>query len=160
MRGFSEDGYIIDQNTLSDYPYHGTTSDVNGCGWVAAYNLLRALGQDPDFDSVRREMDAMFPLPFPGPTPMRKLRTYLARFLPLRYVPGQRQALPAAAQSKAGILRYWEGHTPHFITFIRREDGRFRFLNVSGAQKDITAHMDVFFREHCRFGWIRVLVLL
>ena len=102
----------------------------------------------------------MFPLPFPGPTPMRKLRTYLARFLPLRYVPGQRQALPAAAQSKAGILRYWEGHTPHFITFIRREDGRFRFLNVSGAQKDITAHMDVFFREHCRFGWIRVLVLL
>ena len=157
MRGFSGDGYIIDQNALTDYPYRGMTSDVNGCGWVAAYNLRRAMGQDADFDDVRREMNAMFPLQIPGPTPMRKLRRYLKRYLRFRFVPGKRAALAAAESSAAGILRYWEGRTPHFITFIRRPDGRYRFLNVSDGREDFIAPMDEFFRRRCRMGWIRVL---
>ena len=159
MRGFSRDGFIIDQNALSDYPYRGMTSDVNGCGWVAAFNLRRAAGQDTEFDGVRREMNAMFPLQIPGPTPMRKLRRYLKRYIPFRYVPGKKNALAAAEKSSAGILRYWEGSTPHFITFIRQPDGRFRFLNVSDGREDFTEPMDEFFRKHCLKGWIRVLLI-
>lgn len=158
MRGFSRDGYIIDQNALGDYPYRGMTSDVNGCGWVAAFNLRRAVGQEPDFDEVRREMNAMFPLQIPGPTPMRKLRRYLGRYMPFRFVGGKRKALAAAERSAAGILRYWEGRTPHFITFIRQPDGRYRFFNVSDGMEDFTESMETFFRGHCRKGWIRVLV--
>ena len=159
MRGFSRDGYITDQNTLGDYPYRGMTSDINGCGWVAAYNLRRAAGQDADFDEVRREMNAMYPLQIPGPTPVRKLRRYLKRYLPFRFVHGRDAALEAAKRSAAGILRYWEGSTPHFITFLRLEDGRYRFLNVSDGREDFAETMDDFFRKHCHKGWIRVLLL-
>ena len=151
MRGFSGDGYIIDQNALTDYPYRGMTSDVNGCGWVAAYNLRRAMGQDAEGNN------ALVISEHPGPTPMRKLRRYLKRYLRFRFVPGKRAALAAAESSAAGILRYWEGRTPHFITFIRRPDGRYRFLNVSDGREDFIAPMDEFFRRRCRMGWIRVL---
>lgn len=159
MRGFSTDGYIVDQNRLSAYRYRGMTSDVNGCGWVAAYNLRRAAGQEPDFDEVRREMNAMFPLQIPGPTPMRKLRRYLRRYMGFRYVHGRGAALAAARESAAGILRYWEGNTPHFITFLRRADGSYRFLNVSNGREDFVSTMDAFFAERVKHGWIRVLVI-
>ena len=158
MKGFSRDGYITDQNALKSYSYRGMTSDVNGCGWVAAYNLRRALGSNTDFDAVRREMNAMFPLQVPGPTPMIKLRRYLKRYIPFRVVRGRRAALEAAEQSRCGILRYWEGKTPHFITFLREPDGRFRFLNVCDGREDFVAPMAAFFEKHCRKGWIRVVV--
>lgn len=159
MRAFSDDGYIIDQNAFADYPYRGMTSDVNGCGWVAAFNLRRAAGQEVPFDEVRREMNAMFPLQIPGPTPMRKLRRYLRRYISFRFTAGKRAALAAARESGAGILRYWEGRTPHFITFLRQPDGRFRFLNVSDGWEDRTDDMDHFFEKHCLRGYIRVLTI-
>ena len=158
MQGFSRDGYITDQNALSGYRYRGTTSDVNGCGWIAAFNLRKALGQPAEFDDVRREMNAMFPLQIPGPTPMRKLRRYLDRYVSCRYVPGREAALAAAEHSDAGILRYWEGSSPHFIAFIRQPDGRYRFLNVSPGRGDFIEPMEEFFRKHCRRGWIRVVL--
>ena len=68
--GFSADGYIVDQDCFSAYPYRTVTSDWNGCGWMAAYDLRHALGQTADFDAVRREMDGMFLLRVPGPTTM------------------------------------------------------------------------------------------
>ena len=159
MRGFSRDGFITDQNKFMEYPYRGMTSDVNGCGWVAAYNLRRAAGQDVPFDDVRREMNKMFPLQIPGPTPMRKLRRYLRRYLPFRFVGGKKRALAAAERSPAGILRYWEGRTPHFISFVRQPDGRYRFFNVADGMEDYLCPMDRFFQRHCHKGWIRVLVL-
>ena len=159
MTGFSPDGYIIDQNALTDYPYRGMTSDVNGCGWIAAFNLRRAAGQSVDFDEVRRAMNALFPLQIPGPTPMRKLRRYLKNLLPCRYTAGRRRALAAVQDSRAGILRYWEGRTPHFVAFIRQSDGRFRFLNVSDGREEIVCTPEEFFSRHVRFGWIRTLTL-
>ena len=156
--GFSADGYIIDQDCFHTLRYRTMPADINGCGWVAAYNLRHAMGHDPEFDSVRREMNAMFPLQIPGPTPMRKLRRYLSRYIPFRVVRGKKKALAAARESRCGILRYWEGKTPHFITFIRQPDGRYRFLNVCDGREDFLAPMDAFFEKHCHKGWIRVVV--
>lgn len=157
MEGFSPDGYIIDQDCFAAYPYRKMTSDINGCGWIAAYNFRHALGQDADFDRVRREMDAMIRLRIPGPTPMRVLRAYLRRYAPCRYAAGRRAALAAAEASAAGILRYWEGDEPHFVAFARTEGDGFRFWNVSDGREDMTDAMADFFREHCRRGYIRVI---
>ncbi len=158
MQGFSPDGFITDQDCFRGFRYHGTTSDINGCGWIAAYNLRRAAGQDLDCAEVCREMDAMYRLPLPGPTSVRKLRQYLSRHLRYGFAAGKRRALTAARESDAGILRYWEGREPHFIAFLRREDGLYRFFNVADGQEDITLPMDEFFRKHCTRGYIRVIV--
>ena len=156
--GFSHDGYITDQHCFSGYRYRRMPSSVNGCGWIAAYNLLHFLGTGVDFDAVRRGMDALIRPQIPGPTPMRTMRKYLRR-VGAEYTAGKRKALAAAKTARAGILRYWEGREPHFIAFLRLPDGRFRFLNVSGGRGDFALPMDEFFQKHCRFGYIRVMTV-
>ncbi|MGM9614265.1 MAG: hypothetical protein ACI3W7_01880 [Oscillospiraceae bacterium] len=159
MDGFSADGYIIDQNFMAGYPYRGMTSDINGCGWIAAYNLRHAAGQDVAFDDVCGEMNRMYVFRIPGPTPMRKLRRYLRRYLPHRYTAGRKRAQAAAGESAAGILRYWEGDVPHFISFVRQNDGRYRFLNVADGKEDFLCSMEEFFETRVHKGWIRTLTI-
>ena len=159
MKGFSADGYIVDQNSFSDYRYREMSSDVNGCGWIAAYNFLRAAGRDEAFEAVLRDMDAMIRLRIPGPTPMRVMRRYLTARSDARFAAGKARSLTAAERSRAGVLRYWEGKVPHFITFIRQPDGRYRFLNVSDGHEDFLMPMQEFFKTHCLHGFIRVLTI-
>lgn len=155
--GFSKDGYIIDQNRFSAYPYRGMTSNYNGCGWIAAYDLLHAQGYDIHFETVHRDMNAMFPLQLPGPTPVRKLRAYLARHGEYRLTVGKKESLRAAMKAKAGILRYWEGNTPHFVTFVRVEGQKYRFFNVNDGREDFTCTMEAFFKNHCLRPFVRVI---
>lgn len=155
--GFTSDGYIADQDCFGAYTYRGCTSDINGCGWIAAHNFLRALGMERPFETVHREMDAYFPRQIPGPTPVRILRRYLSRFGTFPLAVGRKASLAACLAARAGILRYWEGREPHFISFVRQEDGLFRFFNVCDGGEELTLSMEGFFRTHCRRGLVRAI---
>ena len=156
-KGFTTDGYILDQDCFEDYTYRGISSAINGCGWIAAYNFLHGLGREADFSEVHRQMNAYFPRQIPGPTPVRILRAYLCRWgrYPLYW--GRRSSLRAASASRAGILRYWEGKEPHFVAFVRENVESFRFFNVCDGQEEIYLSMKDFFRTHCVRGLVRVI---
>ncbi len=156
--GMSPDGYITDQDCFSSVQYRTMRSDINGCGWIAAYNLRHAVGQEVSWDDVRREMDAMHTLRIPGPTLMRIMREYLQRYLPgFRETAGREAAIDAASASTAGIFRYQEGHEPHFASFVRQDDGRFRFFNVTDGLEDSVMSMEDFAGGHLLRG--RVIAL-
>ena len=156
--GISADGYITDQDCFSSVRYRGMRADINGCGWIAAYNLRHALGQETDWDEVRQEMDAMHTLRFPGPTLMRIMRNYLAKYVPdYRETAGREEAAQAAKESFAGIFRYQEGHEPHFISFVRRPDGKFRFFNVTDGMEDSVMSMEDFAAGHLLHGTVIAL---
>ena len=158
--GISSDGYITDQDCFSSVRYRGMRADINGCGWIAAYNLRHALGQEADWDEVRQEMDAMHTLRFPGPTLMRIMRSYLAKYVPdYRETAGREEAAQAAKESFAGIFRYQEGHEPHFISFVRQPDGRFRFFNVTDGLEDCVMPMSRFQEEHLIRGHVIALTV-
>ncbi len=156
--GFSEDGYIIDQDCFHEYRYRTMRADINSCGWIAAYNIRHFLGQEPAWNDVRQEMEAMHVLNVPGPTHMRVMRQYLNKYIPgVQEVSGREEALKAAEESEAGIFRYREENVPHFISYIRRNDGQFRFFNVTDDKEDSCMPMEQFGREHLLDG--RVIVL-
>ena len=158
--GFAPDGYIVDQDCFSSLRYRTMPADINGCGPIAAYNLRRFLGQEPDWREVYREMDALHYLHAPGPTSMRVMRLYLDRYVPgYRETPGREEALAAAARSRAGIFRYREGQEPHFISYIRSEEGSFRFFNVADGLEDFTMTMEQFGAEHFRGGVVIALTV-
>ena len=158
--GISPDGYITDQDCFSSVRYRGMRADINGCGWIAAYNLRHALGQEAQWDEVRQEMDAMHTLRFPGPTLMRVMREYLAKYVPdcLETV-GQEEASAAAERSRAGIFRYNEGREPHFISYVRQPDGRFRFFNVADGLEDCVMSMEEFKETHLLHGTVIALTV-
>lgn len=156
-RGFTSDGYIMDQDCFEHLLYRGCTSNINGCGWIAAYNFLHALGFEADYRTVHRDMDDYFPAKIPGPTPVRILRRYLRRWGRYPLSLGKKQSLAACSRSRMGILRYWEENTPHFVTFVRKEDGLFRFFNVCDGGEELTLSMAGFFRTHCTRGFVRAI---
>ena len=158
--GISHDGYIIDQDCFSSVRYRTMPASINGCGWIAAYNLRHFAGHNVSWDTVRQEMDRLHSLRVPGPTLMRVMREYLGSVLPdYQETVGREDAIMAAKQSRAGIFRYQEGHEPHFISYVRQSDGTFRFFNVSDGLEDFITDMDSFAAAHFRRGVVIALTL-
>ena len=158
--GYSADGYIIDQDRFTEQRYRTMPVSWNGCGPIAAYNLRRAAGQETTLREVCAELEALHRVNMPGPTSMRALRLYLGKYLPAcRESQGREAALAAAAESYAGIFRYWEGREPHFISYMRMPEGDFRFFNVSDGLEDCRMPMEQFGREHLLGGYVAVFAL-
>jgi hypothetical protein len=148
---FSADGYAICQDAFSQFRYRNMDASINDCGFIAVYDLLHFVGSDVDIDEVRRELESMMHR-FPGPTTMRAMRNCLKRHLPnFREHHGRRACLLAAKASLAGIFRYHEERIPHFVTYIRQENG-FRFFNVNDGLEDFVCAMDEFAAKHIVFG--------
>ena len=150
--GFSPDGYIRDQDCFSSVRYRSMPASINGCGWIAAFNLFHYLGRAEDWDRVRRELDELHRIRMPGPTMLPVMRGYLLSRVPwLREARGREAALAEAARSRAGIFRYREEKVPHFVSYLRTEAG-FRFFNVADGLEDAVMSMEQFGREHLKGG--------
>ena len=148
MNGFSPDGYIIDQDYFDEYEYRTMHANINGCGWIAAYNIRHFLRHGIGFESVLNEMDLMHTLRIPGPTTMPVMRAYLKACIPgVTETVGRDAALEAVLASRAGILRYSEAGVPHFIFFFRAGEV-FRFLNVNDGLEDFVSSAEMFFATH------------
>ena len=148
MNGFSSDGYIIDQDYFDEYEYRTLSANINGCGWIAAYNIRHFLGHGVRFETVMNEMDHMHSLRIPGPTTMPVMRAYVRKYIPdMTEHIGRDAAFEAAKTSRAGILRYTEDGVPHFISFIRWGEA-YRFFNVNDGLEDYTLSMEMFFAAH------------
>ena len=156
--GFAQDGYIIDQDCFSSFVYRTIPANLNGCGWIAAYNLRKALDHGISFDEVRQELDDLHFLKVPGPTLMCVMRKYLKQYVPqYRETVGREEALMDAQESIAGIFRYREGREPHFTSYIRQEDGSFRFFNMADDFEDVVMPMEQFITEPCAPGTVILL---
>ena len=160
MNGYSPDGFICDQDCFEDYRYRTIQASLNGCGPIAVYNILHALGRTPELPELLREMEAMHRVQRPGPTTMRVMRAALAEYVPaMREHPGREAALAAARGSRMGILRYSEDAIPHFVSFFRQGAG-FRFFNVNDGLEDYVCSMEMFFETHVdRVHYVSVFTL-
>ena len=158
--GFSQDGYIIDQDCFFECIYRTIPANLNGCGWIAAYNLRKFLGHAVTYEEVRRELDEMHFLRVPGPTLMCVMRKYLKKHVPqYRETVGREAALDAARNSRAGIFRYREGEEPHFVAYIRADGNVFRFFNMADGLEDCVMTMERFIAEHCAPGTVIALTV-
>jgi hypothetical protein len=136
---FTSDGYINYQHLTDAIPYGRMDSSDNGCGWIAAYNILHHMGDTPA--SPRSVADSLlgglllwgylgtWPL-----TIVKFLRRcgYLVRWSLRRCVLKER-----VKNSQASILLYvgplWRLHDfhMHYVMLYPRGD-RVRILNFQG----------------------------
>lgn len=56
-KALSDDGYIIDQRQTESISFGGCPSSKNGCGWIAAYNFLKALDRTPNPEVLLRRLE-------------------------------------------------------------------------------------------------------
>ena len=154
---YSSDGYIVDQARVTDIRYGVFTSDVNGCGWIAAFNFLKQHGEAVDEKTVAGELIRWAPLRGLAGTSVFRLKRMLKRHgypTALKVVTKKRADLPKTTQ--AGVIYYVHKDGPHFVTFYRdetvpqqeNEAPRFRFLNAIPGRGNHYDTMQGFLGRH------------
>ena len=159
-RALSEDGYIIDQSRSGELKYGRYSSKYNGCGWIAAYNMLRALGQNVSPEQVNSEMNAILPYHGCRGTPITTMEKYLdIAGVCSTLTRGVRKSFTAASACRAGIIRYHDEGVPHYVAFVRESGDDFRFFNaVEGEERHILT-MREFFDKHVGRAFACVLTV-
>ncbi len=151
-RAFSADGFIIRQYMTQNLTFGVCSNDRNGCGWIAAYNLLRATGYSVAWEKVYTDLSRR--LLFRGRMGVHLvvLLGYLAQQgCRLRCAVTLTGSRLLAEHTRAGILLYGTGHSTHYVTCIRQADGRLRFLNAGAGRDDVVMTMREFYRDIVQF---------
>lgn len=159
-KAFSPDGYIISQQSTQDMSYGRMGSHHNGCGWIAAYNLLRALGRGMAPEAVRDALEPGLWLGGMLGTGPRRLRRWLvAQRVALRATWGRRRALALAAGRPAGIVMYGYRWYLHYVAFVAAGPGRFRFLNARDGEVAHEDSLEHFLKEHATWPVVYLIAV-
>lgn len=148
----SRDGYIIDQRRTDNIPFGVKSSQENGCGWIAAYNFLKALERDPDPEQLLLDMEKG--LLFQGRLGVNLfslIRELKRQKLPLNYSLGAFHAQCQSERCRAGIILYFTGKRNHYAAFRREESGKLRFFGAEPGRADDEGTLAEFYANHVKF---------
>lgn len=132
---YSAEGFLVDQARITDVRYGCRTSDRNGCGWIAVYNLLRCLNDDADYSEIVAALarHSLFCGLF-GTSPFRIRRYLKRRGHDTLTVFGKGRTAEIGECARAGILMYRHSGGWHFVAFAQAGDGVLRFYNAVAGQ--------------------------
>jgi len=156
---YSSDGYIVDQAQVTHIKYGVLTSDINGCGWIAAFNFLKAQGRAVNEQALADELIRYSIFRGLAGTDLFRFKRLLKRHgyrtrLTFRW--NKKARLPEG--TSAGVIYYCHKDGLHFVTFscieavkpARDEAGetRFRFFNGIGGKGNHFDTMRGFLTAH------------
>ena len=149
----------MDQAQVTDIRYGVFTSDINGCGWIAAFNFLKA--QDQAVNEKKLADELIRHSIFRGlvGTDLFRLKRMLKRHgYPTRLIFRWNKKARLPEETRAGVIYYCHKDGFHFVTFSRIEaveparDGegelRFRFFNGIGGKGNHFDTMRHFLTTH------------
>lgn len=132
------EGLIIKQSDLEGMRYGEHASDFNGCGWIAAYNVRRMLGEEVTPAEVIRDMEDTTLLGgFFGTHPFEMARYLSEQGYDVTCTMSGENMEQAAEEADAGIYfyMYWrsdgkpQGHNMAFRKSKRGRNGWYTFYN-------------------------------
>lgn len=105
---FTHDGYINDQSATAEIPYARLTSNHNGCGWIAVFNVLRHLELEPPTPEIvaKEMMSGVLLRGHLGTWPPAIIRYLRKRGYDVRWTPNKRNQAKMALESNAAIFLY------------------------------------------------------
>lgn len=146
----SPDGYIIDQRQTNNINFGHTSSDRNGCGWIACYNFLKALDKTPDPEALLRSLErTLLGNGVLGLHLFALIHTLKTQQIPLRYALRPFHAQQLAETAQAGIVLYNTGWRNHYVAFRRDQDGTLQFYGAVPG-KVLKCSMAAFYWDHVR----------
>ena len=138
---FDERGYIINQGKMESIPFGWFNTKDKGCGWIAAYNLLKLNGKTMLMKDVlaglkrfafignllgQEKISLYFWLKKQG------LNSHIS-------VGTNAKIIKKMCASKSGILLYIHRTNAHYVAYEVLKDGRIQFYNaVYGKKNHIT----------------------
>ncbi|MBF1072933.1 MAG: hypothetical protein HXL40_07650, partial [Solobacterium sp.] len=138
---FDERGYIINQGRMESIPFGWFNTRDKGCGWIAAYNLLKLNGKTMLMKDV---LAGLKRFAFIGNLlGQEKISLYFwlkKQGLSAHISVGTNaKIIKKMCASKSGILLYIHRTNAHYVAYEVLKDGRIQFYNaVYGKKNHIT----------------------
>lgn len=140
------DGYINEQRKMTNFMYGPVLVALSGCGPIAAYNALKAIGKEQSFEKV---------LDYFNKTTIRCFRMGSNAFQIFGVMHKYKVKVKVHFrkelfnQSDVGILWYKHSLGWHYIMYKRIDNSEnYYFYNAGGIGKPIMSTMGTFIREH------------
>lgn len=148
----SRDGFIVNQPCACDAPYGKYMSAHNGCGWMAAYNVLRALCNCDDWQAVRDALNGGLHYGGRFGTGPLRLRRYLMQCgLRAKMAFTSYGILKQSAVCRAGILLYFTPYGTHYAAFVpMQSEKKYRFFNAESGNEYQIETLREFCKKQCR----------
>lgn len=149
-RALTTEGYIINQSLLGNFKNGWFSSDKNGCGWIAVYNVLIALGVNVKPEWIIEDLRHGLVLGGKLGTHVFYILHYLnQRGCRVRTCVNPKRFAAVARTADACILLYRHKNGNHFVA-LRRENDRFHFYNARSGVKDDVRTMEQFLQQERR----------
>ncbi len=145
-----DNGYIIDQGHLEKVPFGWFSTKEKGCGWIAAYNLLRLNGMGEPAGRVISELEH-----FGSPAKLFGqevvwLLVYLQRkgFSVHLSRPGYSGCEEILQSYSTGILMYMHRRGAHYAAYRAVDEKRVHLYNAVYRKKEHIVPIREFLEEY------------
>ncbi len=157
-RCFDREGFLINQGGMEKLPFGWFSTREKGCGWIAAYNLLKLNGKEQSMQETAEGLSRYDVLGELFGENLFKIGIYLrSRGLRVHLAIGKSQVRKAITKSKNGILLYSHGRGSHFCAYRVRHDGTLYLFNAAYGKAQHRISVDDFFKLYAK--GLKVLVL-
>ncbi len=145
-----EEGYIIDQGHMDQIPFGWFSTREKGCGWIAAYNLLKMNGLEEPPQQVLREVQRYG---MPGKALGQEL-VWLLFYLKMKRFqirisrPGYQGCEGILKEYPTGILMYLHRRGAHYAAYHAVDDKTVHLYNAVYQKKNHIVPIRTFLKEH------------
>ncbi|MBR3310429.1 MAG: hypothetical protein IKG15_01255 [Solobacterium sp.] len=148
---FDDEGFIIDQGRMESIPFGWFNTKDKGCGWIAAYNLLKLNGRTQPMQKVAESLGRRAVMGAIAGEAFSVLYVWLRQQgMPVSLtLPGNRSAEKAMLSGKNGILLYTHRNGLHYVLYENLGNGRMHFFNAVYGRKMHIEEPGAFIRKNC-----------
>ncbi len=152
-RAFDSEGFIINQGLMKKLPFGWFDTKAKGCGWIAAFNLLKMNGMETGMQVCAEELQKKaFLGEVMGQGLFMELYWLRKRNLKARHLIADKERIARKMEkSDSGILLYSHARGAHYVAFRKLGNQRFQFFNaIYGMQSHVTS-AEEFLKQYCLF---------
>ena len=139
-----KDGYINDQNSgeVSKLKFGVSTMDNNGCGVIATYNAMKALGNKKDirdiayyFENDGQALGGLF-----GTNPYAIKRYFEREGYKVKSLEGEKITKEKLPEADAYIISFWNSDNAmdalHTVAMRKTKNGKYELFNYNSNEKN------------------------
>ena len=143
---FDEEGYIINQGLMKDIPFGWFDTESRGCGWIAAFNLLKMNGMEVPMETCAHNLEKNAVLgKLMGQNVFPLIRWLKKQGLDVHVsAPFNKSAVKMVRSSKSGIILYNHTKGAHYTTYRYLGDSKVQLYNARYGRRNHVISIDEF----------------
>ena len=147
---FDKEGYIIYQGKMKSVRFGLLPSNINGCGWISAYNLSKMLGKEIPMEECAKGLNKLdISGKLLGQEVFTLFRWLRKKGLPVKFsFLSKSNGIKHMKSSRFGILLYTHKRGSHYTAYKNVGGGKLHFYNAIYGKENHIVTPEEFFKKY------------